>query len=183
MKIKMIVAVDAEYGIGKDGKLPWHIPQEFKYFSDYTKSNMCIMGRKTYEDIKGFKKVSDGEFLPKRSSLVITSEIKRLRVANTYDSIVFTDDVMQLINMLEMAKKNTKNNVPDICIIGGKSIYELFMKQENLVDEVSVTYINDTFKCDTFIDLNNLLKGFTPTRTIKMENEPWEVVIYQKGKS
>lgn len=38
--------------IGKDNKLPWHIPEELKYFKKITEGSVCLVGSKTYESIK-----------------------------------------------------------------------------------------------------------------------------------
>jgi len=58
-KVYVIVAVDENNGIGKDGKLPWHFFSEMKYFkkttlqtNDPNKKNMVIMGRNTWESIQ-----------------------------------------------------------------------------------------------------------------------------------
>jgi dihydrofolate reductase len=50
--------------IGKDGKLPWHIPDDFKWFKRTTFGQVVLMGRKTYESL--------GRPLPNRRNLVIT---------------------------------------------------------------------------------------------------------------
>lgn len=181
MRIKMIMAVDAKNGIGKNDKLPWHIPQEFKYFVEYTKGCMCIMGRKTFEDIKSFKNVNEGVFLPKRSSLVISTDAQALKSSNAYENVAFTDDVFQLINTLNKHKNDTSGENPDVCVIGGKSIYEFFLEQEKLVDEISVTYLSDDYDCDTFLDIQSLLEKFLPIREIYMDGQSWKVVIYKRA--
>ena len=55
MNVNLIVAVDSKcYGIGKDGKIPWHNKDDMKFFKDITTgygNNAVIMGRKTFESI------------------------------------------------------------------------------------------------------------------------------------
>jgi dihydrofolate reductase len=50
--------------IGKDGKLPWHIPEDFKWFKRTTAGQAVLMGRKTFESL--------GRPLPDRRNLVVT---------------------------------------------------------------------------------------------------------------
>jgi dihydrofolate reductase len=49
--VNIIVAVDDAGGFGKDGKIPWHFPEDFKRFKEITKDSVCVMGRNTYEDM------------------------------------------------------------------------------------------------------------------------------------
>jgi dihydrofolate reductase len=64
-----IVAAVARNGvIGRDGRLPWHLPADLKYFRALTTGHAVIMGRKTYESILE----SLGRPLPQRSNIVIT---------------------------------------------------------------------------------------------------------------
>ena len=60
----IIVAYASNYVIGKDGKLPWHIPADLKYFKELTYGSPIIMGRKTFESI--------GRPLPGRHNIIIT---------------------------------------------------------------------------------------------------------------
>ena len=46
MSVKMIAAVDRDYGLGFKGKMPWKIPEEMAYFKQTTMGGVVIMGRK-----------------------------------------------------------------------------------------------------------------------------------------
>ena len=46
-----IAAVSANKALGLEGKLPWHIPEDLKYFKDKTLGKALIMGRKTFESL------------------------------------------------------------------------------------------------------------------------------------
>ena len=50
--------------IGNQGKIPWHIPEDFTHFRETTKGHPIIMGRKTFESI--------GRILPGRENIVLT---------------------------------------------------------------------------------------------------------------
>ncbi len=56
--------------IGADGKIPWHLPEDFKWFKKMTMGNIVVMGRKTFQGM--------GHPLPNRKNLVLTKHPQRL---------------------------------------------------------------------------------------------------------
>ena len=50
-RFKAIVAMSVNRVIGKDNKLPWHLPEDLRWFKKLTTGNVIIMGRKTFESI------------------------------------------------------------------------------------------------------------------------------------
>src|SRR5215212_5163195 len=64
VSLSLLVAADEKNVIGKDNKLPWHLPNDLKYFKNQTWAMPILMGRKTFESI--------GKPLPGRKSIVIT---------------------------------------------------------------------------------------------------------------
>jgi dihydrofolate reductase len=66
MRLYLVAAVAANGIIGADGKLPWRIPGELKHFKRLTMGHPLIMGRKTWESLKGP--------LPGRENIVVTSD-------------------------------------------------------------------------------------------------------------
>src|SRR5918993_5470097 len=63
-RVYLVAAVAANGIIGADGKLPWHIPEELKHFKKLTLGHPVIMGRRTWESLKGP--------LPGRENIVVT---------------------------------------------------------------------------------------------------------------
>ncbi|EJW15714.1 dihydrofolate reductase [Paenibacillus alvei] len=123
MSITMIWAMDEQRLIGKDNGMPWHLPNDMKFFRENTKGKTVVMGRKTYESLNGA--------LPKRRNLVLT----RNSEWRTDDAEVITD-----INpVLELAQNE------EVMIIGGAQIYNLFMPH---ADKLLVTRISGTFEGD-----------------------------------
>jgi dihydrofolate reductase len=61
---KAIAAMSLNRVIGAQGKIPWHIPEDFKWFKKMTVGNTIVMGRKTFESI--------GKPLPNRTTIVLT---------------------------------------------------------------------------------------------------------------
>ncbi len=63
-QLTLVVAMDAQRGIGVDNKLPWHLPEDLAHFKRVTLGKPIIMGRKTIDSI--------GRPLPKRRNIVVT---------------------------------------------------------------------------------------------------------------
>jgi dihydrofolate reductase len=66
VKLALIVAAAANNVIGCENRLPWHLPEDLKYFKATTMGKPIIMGRKTYDSI--------GRALPGRTNIVITRQ-------------------------------------------------------------------------------------------------------------
>ena len=66
MKLCLIVAVSRNGVIGLNNQLPWHLPEDLKYFKSVTMGKPIVMGRKTYDSI--------GRPLPGRTNIVITRD-------------------------------------------------------------------------------------------------------------
>ena len=64
MRLSLIVAMAKNRTIGLDGAMPWHIPEDLKFFKRVTMGHPVIMGRKTYQSI--------GAALPGRTNIVVT---------------------------------------------------------------------------------------------------------------
>lgn len=66
-RISLVVAMDRERVIGRDGTLPWHLPEDLKHFRAITMGKPIIMGRRTHASI--------GRALPGRRNLVLTRDV------------------------------------------------------------------------------------------------------------
>ena len=66
MLISLVVAAARNNAIGKDGQLPWHLPNDMKHFKNVTWGMPVVMGRKTFESL--------GKALPGRKNIVITRQ-------------------------------------------------------------------------------------------------------------
>jgi len=130
--ISIIAAIDEKKGIGKAGKLPWHIKEDFKRFKDLTSENTVIMGRKTFESI--------GKPLPNRFNIVITNQLGNMDT----EDLIF---VNSLAEALEKAVRNPQGKHGDVFIIGGGQIYAQSIKK---ADKLYLTQVDGDFSCDTF---------------------------------
>lgn len=93
MQIYAIVAMSENRVIGKDNRLPWHLPADLRHFKQLTMGKPILMGRKTFESI--------GRALPGRCNVVITHDIHFQApgcvVANAIDtalaSVAYSEEV------------------------------------------------------------------------------------------
>jgi dihydrofolate reductase len=85
-----IAAMSRNRAIGVDGRIPWHIPEDLKFFKRTTLGHVIVMGRKTYDSL--------GKPLPGRENLVVSREadIPSVRVLRSFDEIVEPSDGRQL---------------------------------------------------------------------------------------
>jgi dihydrofolate reductase len=66
-RLQIIVAMDPDRVIGRDNRLPWHLPDDLRYFKRVTSGHTVLMGRRTYESI--------GRPLPNRRNIVLTRQV------------------------------------------------------------------------------------------------------------
>ena len=127
MEIHLIWAQDHNGGIGEDGKLPWHIPEDLKNFKKITLDSTIIMGRKTFDTFP--------KLLPNRTHVVIS----RKKNLNVPKEVIVVNDILDAIKICK--------NDPNPYIIGGGEIYKLYI---NLVDKIELTRVHGNFDADTF---------------------------------
>lgn len=138
----IIVAVDDKWGIGKDGKLPWHISEDLTRFKRITKNNICIMGYNTFHEIAiKFDYENTKKFLPNRISYIITSK--------PITEVVRKELTVKKFTSINNALKQAELDHPDkeIFFLGG---YGIFKEALDYADKILFTKVNGDWKCDTF---------------------------------
>ena len=105
-----IVAVDRNLAIGKGGKLPWHYSADMKFFKATTIGNTVVMGRRTWETLKGP--------LKERTNIVLSRE----KNFNPADSLLVMRDVD---SVLEFARGRDEH----LFVMGGAKVYEAFCRR------------------------------------------------------
>lgn len=126
MIISMIAAMGSNRVIGKDNDIPWHLPDDFKYFKETTKGHHVLMGRKNWESLP-----PSFQPLPGRPNVIIT----RQSDYNAEGGHV----VQSLDQALDIARQN---NEEEAFIIGGGEIYRMGL---DLADKIYLTEINQSF--------------------------------------
>lgn len=127
--MKLILAADHDWAIGKDGDLLANIPEDKKFFRETTKGSTVVMGRKTWDSLP--KKP-----LPDRVNCVLSRSVKSLEGAE-----VFAD----VESLLEFTKKAQG----DVFVMGGADVYEQLLPY---CDEAFVTRIYENFHGDVFFE-------------------------------
>lgn len=128
MILSLLVAASKNNVIGKDNKLPWHLPNDLKYFKNLTWGMPILMGRKTFDSI--------GKALPGRKSIVITRN-------NDWQN----EGVYVVHSIEEAVQKAEGYGVKEIFVIGGAEIFKTALPDAN---RIYLTRIHQNFDGDVY---------------------------------
>jgi len=126
MKISLIVAMARNRVIGRDNKMPWHLPEDLRYFKRVTLNKPVIMGRNTFESI--------GKPLVQRSNFIV-SRNPQYQV----DGAIVVHSLGQALQMCsDLFDTIQPEAESEVMIIGGAQIYEqsLALAQRMYLTEV-----------------------------------------------
>ncbi len=123
--INLIAAMSKNYQIGIHNQMPWHIPEDLKYFKEITTGYPVIMGRKTFESI--------GHPLPNRRNIVLTRDT------------TFAPSHVEVLHSFEEAL-TLCHTLPNCFIIGGGQIYKAFLPY---ADHLYLTLVDLIIEGDT----------------------------------
>ena len=127
-----IVAVAENGVIGKDGDMPWDVPEDLAHFRATTQGHPVIMGRITYEGILE----ALGEPLPGRTTVVVTS--RALEKAADYENVVVANGLEEALEAAATAADERHDGAERIFVAGGATIYEQLLPA---VDRLVLTEI------------------------------------------
>ena len=165
----IILAVDKNWGIGKEGKLLADLPADLARFKNLTMGQVVVMGRKTYDSLPV-------KPLPDRYNVVITSHADDLpKEVFTYPSIdAFLIDINKF-----MWNNFVKGWMPNIYVIGGGNLVEQLLPYCNLA---YITKLNEDFEADVFIpNLEELgWKEQLSTEMLEDNGHQYQFKLYQK---
>nr|AIA17683.1 Dihydrofolate reductase [uncultured bacterium] len=139
-----IVAVARNGIMGKDGKLPWHIPEDLKFFKETTMGHAIIMGRKTYDERK--------KPLPGRRNIVVSRKPD------------FQANGCEVTTSVEQAIALARTTDSNPCVVGGNEIFRLALPYAT---RIYITEIDRDYEGDTVLDID--LTGFRETERRKGE--------------
>ena len=132
MNCALIVAMAENQTIGIDNTLPWHLPNDLKYFKKVTMAKPIIMGRKTYESI--------GRPLPGRTNIVITRQTDYQA-----DGIVIVNSLQQALDKAEDISFVSGHE--EVMVIGGAEIYQQALLK---ADRLYITHVSAEIEGDAF---------------------------------
>ena len=126
--VGILAAMAANRVIGRDGAIPWHIPNDLKRFKRLTTGSAVIMGRRTHASI--------GRLLPDRENIVLTRDADAVRAGATR-----AED-------LGAAVRAALERHGRAWLIGGEAIYREGLERD-LVDELHLTRLDRAVEGDT----------------------------------
>lgn len=124
-----IAAMASNRVIGCDGKLPWHLPEDLKFFKHTTSGHPVLMGRRTFDSIIE----AIGKPLPQRRNIVLSRTMPA------------REDV-EVIRSLEELWRLPQLTGP-VYLIGGAQLYETLLPR---CDELLLTLISKPYEGDAF---------------------------------
>jgi dihydrofolate reductase len=123
-RFKAIAAMSLNRVIGNGNKIPWHLPEDFKWFKQMTTGNVIVMGRKTFESI--------GKPLPNRTTVVLS------RSGFAYPGIQTVSDLAEL---------SPESETRDMYICGGADVYAQALP---MCSDLYLTLVKRTVEGDAF---------------------------------
>ncbi len=123
-QLHAVAAVAANRTIGRDGKLPWHLPEDLRFFKQLTLGHPIVMGRKTWESL--------GRALPKRRNIVISRTLGHLDGAE----VIASPEALDSLGL-----------TGPVYVIGGAEIYRLLWDR---LDSLYLTQIPAAVEGDTW---------------------------------
>ena len=137
--VSLIVAVDSNFGISRNGGIPWNYKEDYNFFVDSTSrnygpgKNVLIMGKNTW--------LSLPKQLPNRITIVVSNTLQ-----------LEVNDTLYVVRSLDEARELTKNIIcGHVFICGGKALYEASLPY---VDNIFLTMIHHDYACDNVISLS-----------------------------
>lgn len=128
MIVSLIVAMDEQRGIGKNGAMPWRLSSDLKRFRELTMGHHLIVGRKTFDSI--------GRALPGRQMIVVTQ-----------NPLFEAEGVLRSSSVVEALELARQRGETEAFVIGGAEIYSQTL---DLADRVYLTRVHATVETDTF---------------------------------
>jgi dihydrofolate reductase len=148
VRVIAIAAMAENRVIGRGNELPWHLPDDMKWFRQSTLGKTLLMGRKTFASI--------GKPLPKRRTLVLS------RSVDAIEGVDVVHDLSQSASILGETK--------ELVVVGGTQVYEL---TRDWWDELLLTRVKRTVEGDAFFpkfeDRMQLVEVVSETDELRIE--------------
>lgn len=155
--IALIVAHDEHYAIGKDGWMPWNLPEDLKHFKKITLDHDILMGRTTFEAMK--------KPLPERHTYVAT----------TNPQYSFDHEDVSIVHDLPAFLQAWQEKEETLYICGGAHIYAQCLPYAS---ELWISLVEGSHEADTFFPHYDV----TDYQVITKEAKPGFTIIHYRRK-
>lgn len=155
MKLVFVVAHDPDLVIGKDGGLPWHYPEDLKFFKRTTMGHPMLMGRGVFESI-------GEEPLPGREHVVLSR-------TRSYDHVPTFPSIKEALEYLSDEEL--------VFVIGGGEIYRQLLPQ---ADRLVITEIHKRYDGDTWFPEYRDQIGTVWKEVEREDHEDLSFVVYDR---
>lgn len=162
----LIVARDAKYGIGKNGSIPWHYPEDLKVFREMTIGQVLIQGRVTYESIL---KAAGGPLKDRIHIVISTGE------PSDQKDVYFVKSPEAAVELFARKFSRIHKGI----VIGGAKIYDWFISRGYIRTEIR-TEIFATHECDAFYNPPNVVRT---NEEVLFQNEKLKIIKATIGKN
>lgn len=164
MTVSLVVAMGANRVIGRDGRLPWHLPEDLAHFKQRTLGHPMVMGRATFESI--------GRPLPGRTTIVVTRDRS------------WSAEGIEVAHGVPAAVERAGELDEEIFVVGGAQVYAEALER-GLADELVVTRVGASPEGDTFfpsIDWQHWTEvGRVPHVGPEPDRLPFDIVTYRRA--
>ena len=149
-----IAAMASNRVIGADGQLPWHLPEDLKFFKKVTTGHPIVMGRTTFDSI--------GRSLPGRRNIVISSKMEERQGVEIVRNLSDLDVVLG-------------DSAGEVFVIGGAKVYQALLPR---CSRLYLTYLRDPYEGDTFFPE---FEGQFSLESVLGEGEGFEFRLYTRN--
>lgn len=177
--VSVVVASTQRGGIGKEGGLPWKLPEDMGHFKRVTmagdRQNAVIMGRKTWDSIpEKFKP------LPGRLNVVLTSKTAQTSGLPYPEGILLAQSVAAAVDLIA-ARDGTADAVGEIFVIGGQAAYEEAVAMPNCA-RIYMTRVGLDVECDACFPAfdETKFRSIHVSTTRSHNAVPYDFVTYER---
>lgn len=152
--ISAILACDDNFGISKNGKIPWYVPEDLQHYKVLTSGNFVVVGRKTFLTLPSEAKKG-------RDYIILTSNAEKIKEIEGFPAAKDIYDVLRICDLQD------KEKLRPLYVAGGAQTLHSF---GGYINAYYITHIKGNFDCDVKIDLPDILKRSNSRYSIKIED-------------
>lgn len=186
--ISCILAVDEDMGIGKNGKVPWKVPEDLKYFGtttapycNYEATNVVIMGKKTWDSIPEKYRP-----LKERINIVISTSVQATPMNELQETTttaphgatkeIYVNSVDAAFVVVKLL--TTMVNIDDVFICGGKFLYDMVFDNPWIITKhLHITHVKGRYETDVRVNFNSYFFDIVSQQELSCKSGT--IVIYK----